>query len=489
MITAPGVPSLEALLERRSRRLRGLVLAISAGCSLGLAIYAIYRFIPPQPYGLADDYRVFMAAARLLAAGHDPYRLAALQSAEQALKRYPTLDPTLDSFAYLPFTAVLLEPLAKLPFWTSYVIFTCFGALMAVLTLVLLARDLGWTRIAPLLLGVLVSWVAMLGFAAGQFDALLLAALAGSLLLAWHDRPLFAGLVLGLVWIKPDLLWPAPMFLFLTLWPRRPKAWWFALGFAVASAVCLALSASGVGEWWQAAHRFAAGVGQLQPDLAGLPGLLGAAPSKWGLGLGLLAPGTLAIIAASLVAMAIFATWMMVSEDWRRVSPVARIAWGVGLPVGIWLAAAPYAHPNDDLLLLPLFMLTVGRDARRVHGLGLGLALLVVVWLLLIWPSLVIPWFIGLGCLGVLAVALWQWRTNPRFTGFGAGLCVLTLVMLPPVFSFHLLRVGLTPIAVLVLVVEGARTCWMEVGGAGTGPAYVTESGTGLQVGQSASGG
>jgi hypothetical protein len=230
-------------------------------------------------------------------------------------------------------------------------------------------------------------------------------------------------------------------------------------------------------------------VGQLQPDLAGLPGLLGAAPSKWGLGLGLLAPGTLAIIAASLVAMAIFATWMMVSEDWRRVSPVARIAWGVGLPVGIWLAAAPYAHPNDDLLLLPLFMLTVGRDARRVHGLGLGLALLVVVWLLLIWPSLVIPWFIGLGCLGVLAVALWQWRTNPRFTGFGAGLCVLTLVMLPPVFSFHLLRVGLTPIAVLVLVVEGARTCWMEVGGAGTGPAYVTESGPGLRVGQSVSGG
>jgi hypothetical protein len=195
----------------------------------------------------------------------------------------------------------------------------------------------------------------------------------------------------------------------------------------------------------------------------------------------------LTIIAASVATMAIIATWMMVSEDWKRVSPVARIAWGVGLPIGIWLAAAPYAHPNDDLLLLPLFMLTVGRDARRVHGLGLGLALLVMVWLLLIWPSLVIPWFIGLGCLAVLAAALWHWRTNPRFTGFGAGLCVLTLVVLPPVYSFHLLRVGLTPIAVLVLVVEAARTCWMEVGGAGTGPAYVTEPG--LRVGQSASGG
>jgi hypothetical protein len=362
------------------------VLLISVGCSLSLAAYALTRFIPPRPYGLADDYRVFFAAARLLGGGHSPYDLGKLQAVEQLAQFYSRLQPTLDSFAYLPIAATLLEPLSKLPFWASYVAFTCFGAAMALLMLALLARDLGWTRVAALVLGVLVSWIALLGFAAGQFDALMFAVLAGSMLLAWPDRPFLAGLVLALIWVKPDLLWPAPVFLFLVLWQRPRRAWWFALGFAAVSALCLAASSGLLPAWWRAAHGFASGVGTQQPDLAGLPGLLRASPAGFGLGTGVLAPGTLVVIAGALVGMAVFAAWMMLSSDWRQVSPVGRIAWGVGLPLGIWLLATPYAHPNDDLLLLPLIMLTVGRDARRVHGLGLGLALLAMVWLLLIWP-------------------------------------------------------------------------------------------------------
>ena len=74
-----------------------------------------------------------------------------------------------------------------------------------------------------------------------------------------------------------------------------------------------------------------------------------------------------------------------------------------------------------------------------------------------------IPWVVGLLAPAALGAVLWHWRTNPLFTGFGAGLYLLALVLLPPVWGFHLLHVGLTSIAVLVLVVEGARTCWMEV--------------------------
>ena len=59
------------------------MLLISVGCSLGLAAYALTRFIPPRPYGLADDYRVFFAAARLLGGGHSPYDLGKLQAVEQ----------------------------------------------------------------------------------------------------------------------------------------------------------------------------------------------------------------------------------------------------------------------------------------------------------------------------------------------------------------------------------------------------------------------
>jgi hypothetical protein len=473
--SAPGSARLEELLDRRTRRLRILVIGISVGLSLGLAVYAATRFFPPRPYGLADDFRVFYSAARMLARGQDPYRLHALQGVEQMVLHYPSLQPALDRFPYLPITAAILEPLTKLPFWVSYGLWTALGLGFLLLTLILMGRDLGWTRSALLALAVLVSWISILGFSAGQFDALMFAVLAGGMLLAWHDRPLLSGLVLGLIWVKPDLLWPAPIFLFLALWERPRRALWFAGGWAVVTVLCLAASPQLLGSWLTALHHFADGVGGLQPDLAGLPGLLGAAPRGFGLGTGLLAPGSLALLAAALLGLLAFAVWMMLAPDWSRVSPVGRISWGVGLPLAVWLAVTPYAHPNDDLLLLPLFMLTVGRDARRIHGHGLGLALVVVVWILLIWPAGVLPWELGLAALALLGVGLWHWRTDERLTGFGAGLCLLALVILPAVWPFHLLRVGLTPVAVLLLVVEGARTCWMEVGGAGTGPAYVVD--------------
>ncbi len=475
---------LEELLDRRSRRLRTLVLLLTIGISVGVAMYAMVRFVPPRPYGLAEDFRVFYAAAKILAAGGNPYHLRTLQAMEQAAQHYPPhgLRPIPDSFAYLPVAATLLGPLTVLSFWPSYILFTAIGLLALLVVTAFLAKDLGWRRVGTLELGVVACWIVVLGFSGGQFDALMLAVLGGAMLLAWHDRPLPAGLVLGLVWIKPDLLWPAPIFLFLALLNRRARAFWFAGGFAVTSVLCLSLHANLLPAWWVALRSFVGTVAGRRPDLAGLPGLLGVAPKGWRLGAGMVAPGTFLVVGVALVSMGVFSVWMMTSSDWRRVSAVGRIAWGVALPVAIWLAAAPYALPNDDVLLLPLFMLTVGRDARRVHGLGLGLALLVLVGFLLIWPLGVIPWSAGLLALAGLAVVLWRRRTDVRLTGFGAGLCLLALGILPTVWPLHLLRVGLTPVAVLLLVVEGARTCWMEVGGAGTGPAYVLDQ----QVGQEA---
>ena len=473
-----GSVTLEEVLDRRSRRLRILVLLLSVGISVGLAIFAVTRLVPPRPYGLADDFRVFYAAAKVLAAGGNPYRPDALQAVEQAAQRYPPtgLQPILDSFAYLPVAALVLVPLTALGFWPAYALFTATGLVALVLVTGLLGRDLGWRRLGGLEVGVAASWIVVLGLSSGQFDALMFAAVGGAMLLAWHERPLPAGLVMGLVWVKPDLLWPAPLLLFLVLIGQGTKGWRFAVGFAATSAVCLSLYPELISSWWTAALSFGASVARQQPDLAGLPSLAGAAPASWRLSPGILAPGTLVVVLVALLAIGVFAAWMMTSNDWARVSLVGKISWGVGLPLAIWLAATPYAHPNDDVLLLPLFMLTVGRDARRVHGPGLGLALIAVIWLLLIWPSGVVPWPVGFAALALLAIGLWHWRTDVRLTGFGAGLSLLSLVILPAVWPFHLLQVGLTPIAALILVVEGARTCWMEVGGAGTGPAYVTDA-------------
>jgi hypothetical protein len=471
----PEVGSLEELLGNRGRRLRWLVLAGALGCSLGLAVFALIREFPPRPSGLAGDYRIFYAAATVISRGGNPYSLNQLRLAENLGHASAGFNATLNTFVDPPATAWVLVPLSKLPFWLSYGIFSGLGVLVVVVTVTLLSRDLGWRHTSVLSASVLVSWVGLLGLLAGQIDALLFATLAGSMLLAWHERSLAAGCVLALILLKPTVLWPVPVFMFLALWPDRRRALRFAAGFLLVGALLLGASWTRLSLWWHSLWFFAAGVGPHQPDLAGLPGLLGAAPRAWGLGRGFSAPTTLLLVALAIGLMVSFGIWMMVSPDWRRVSLVGRVTWAAALPVGIWLLATPYAHPNDDLLLLPLFMLTVGRDARRVHGLGLGLSAAATALLLLVWPGGVVPWEFGLPVFAALAVGLWRWRTDVRLTGFGAGLCVMALATLPPVWAFHVLAVGLTPVAVLVLVVEGARTCWMEVGGAGTGPAYFAE--------------
>lgn len=483
--------SLEEVLDRRSRRLRGLVLLLSVGIGVGFAVFALSRLVPPGPDRVGADFRLFYAAATALARGSDPYRLSVLQAAEQATQHSPGPGPRpmLDRFAAPPVAGAVLIPLTRLGFWPAFALFTGLGLLALALVTALLGRDLGWRHLGGLELGVVASWIVVLGLLSGQFDALIFAAVGGAMLLAWHERALPAGLVMGLVWIRPELLWPAPLLLFLVLLRQRSRASRFAEGFAITTAASVIVYPGLLPGWWRALWSFGGSVARQPPDLAGLPTLAGAAPASWKLSAGLLAPGTLATGCLALLAIGIFSTWMLTSRDWDRVSQVGRIAWGVGLPLAIWLAATPYSHTNDDVLLLPLLMLTVGRDARRVHGLGLGLALVAVIWLLLIWPGGVLPWPVGLAVLALLSIGLWHWRTDERLTGFGAALCLLTLATLPAVSQFGLLRVDLTPVAVLILVVEGARTCWMEVGGAGTGPAYVTEPQPEPTIASSAAGG
>ena len=318
------------------------------------------------------------------------------------------------------------------------------------------------------------SWFKQQGFLYGQFDAVLLAAVGGAMLLAWHHRPLASGLVLGVLWLKPDLLWPAPIFLALALWPDRRRIFRFATGFAAVSLVALLASPGLLVPWGHALARFSAGIGTIQPNLSGLPSLQRAAPAAWGMTGHLLTPGTLAVIALALLGMVIFGWWLLAFSAWDRVTEVGRISWAVSVPVAIWLAATPYGHSNDDLLLLPLLVLILGRDVRRLHGSGLWLAMGVVLLVLLTWPAGVVPWQAALVVFGILAVALWRLREDQRLTGFGAGLAMLAVAYLPALDPIHLLPVSLTPLAALALVVEGGRTCWMEVGGAGTGPAYAS---------------
>ena len=434
------------------------------------------RLFPPSPYGLAEDYRVFYGAAHVVGAGANPYSQPVIRAAEQAAQHYRHLQPALDTFVNPPFVAWMLVPLAAVPFWVSYGLFTLCGLLALGVAVPPLARDLGWRHWPALLAAVVLGWIGLLGFVSGQFDAALTAALAGAMVLAWRGRGGWAGLVLTAIWIKPELLWPAPIFLVVALWPERRGAlragWGFGAGTSVLWLIQAAVAPQLLFAWWAQLRDFAGQVAQVQPDLSGLPGLLGAVPQAWHLGRGLHGPATVALVGLGLVAMAVFGWWMARGRDWARVTRVGRVGWGLALPVGLWLLVAPYAHPNDDLLLVPLLLLTVGRDARRVHGFGLIGSVAILVLFGLVWPLGLIPAVAAVPLAVAVAAILWWRRTDPRLTGLGTGLAVLALATLPVVYQFHTLPVGLTSLAVLVLCVEGARTVWIEVGGAGTGPAY-----------------
>ena len=81
---------------------RRIVLSCLLAVCVGFAAYALVHFFPPAPYGLADDWRVFYAAAQVIAHGGSPYSPTTMHVAEQMADHYSAVQPSLDYFADLP---------------------------------------------------------------------------------------------------------------------------------------------------------------------------------------------------------------------------------------------------------------------------------------------------------------------------------------------------------------------------------------------------
>ena len=328
-----------------------LVLLAAAGLSLGMAGYAI-RHIGP-----GVDFLVFYRAARTMGQGGSPY--------------------SIPGYVSIPGLAVLVEPLTRLPFRTAELIFFLFTTALAVAAIVGFGRQLGWKRPQLLAAGALISWVGLSGLIQGQVDAVLLAALLGGTVLVLRGRFFLAGLLIGLLWLKPDVMWPAALFAGVALWPNRSALVRYLLGLALTSAAFLGGSASLVPVWVQSLVQIGAGAGG-QSNLAGLPVLLSALPRSWGLGLGFGSPVTWALLLLSLAGLGWLAVQSAVSPRWRQLGTERRLVWAVGLGMGLWLLVAPYAHSYDDLLLLPLLVLVIGRDAVGVGRSGPALSVLLL---------------------------------------------------------------------------------------------------------------
>lgn len=435
---------------RRSRlgaqpRLALGILAVLVICFAG---FAVSRMFPGQSYGLADDWRVFYAAAAVVRHGGSPYDPAAIHAAEQGADHYAAVQPALDNFANLPVVAWALQPLTLLPFWVSYALAAALGAIAAGIAMYLWLRRWGWQRARGWTVLALLSWPALLGIFSGQFDLLLLALLVGGMTLSLHRRPGLAGAACtAAMLIKPHILWPLPLLLAAAQLPDRRAAIRCAAAAAatavglVGGAELLMPGATGI----FLAHLLAFGgqISSVQPDLSGLPGMVEHLPGGSAIAAAVTGLGTVAILG--------FAWFWAVSARARSLLPDLRVALGVGIGMAVWLVATPYGHPNDDVLLFPLIALLVGGDASGTRQRDLAWALAASILLI---AGFLVSAALGSILVVALAAAVWRRWTDVGQGGLAAG-SLVAIAVLPMIWPFHVLPVSLTPLAALTVAAGG----------------------------------
>jgi hypothetical protein len=409
------------------------------------AVFALAHMFPPAPYGIADDWRVFMGAAAVIGRGGNPYARMTLHVAEQLVDHYPHTQPALDNFTDLPVVGLLLRAFAWMPFWWSYAVFTAIGLAVSGVALRAWLSELGWVRRGAWILAALLSWPLLVGVFSGQLDLLMLGGTVAALLLMRRGSPWLAGLCMVAVLLKPHILWPLPLLLW-AAWASEPA---LARRFAAAAVTTLAggallgfLLVPHAFAFFPHVLRFAGQVDQVQPDLAGMPGLLLPLPGGHLAGDLLAALGAAGVIGLTVAAIR-YPRLRALPAEHRSLIPLAGLA--------LWLALVPYAHPNDDVLLFPLVAVVIGREGGALDARWLlrgAVASVVLAGVFVVQP-------VAGALLLVAAMAggtVWRDRVPARAA---PALALAALTLLPAVWPFHLVPVSLTPVAAALVAVAG----------------------------------
>ena len=295
-----------------------------------------------------QDFRDFFAAATLVARGGDPYDAGALAREQDRLYNQPGHFKPGDANFYDPlpypqgpWVALALVPTTALPWQTAYLLYLA-GAITAIAAAAwALLRLFGWSGRALLLAtgAIALSPVAFINLFQGQPVPFLLAAFAGAWILLRRDRPLLAGMLLALAWIKPHIGLP----LLVVLGVLEPAAvrnlvTGFAAGTLALFTVAAAVMRGALLDWPQTVLGQWSGALQ-QADLASInafayPALHGAARQ--------------ATVGLAILAAAGYVIWTFR----HRSSPLHRAMTLLLLT----LLAAPYAHSYDTLLLVPVIL-------------------------------------------------------------------------------------------------------------------------------------
>ena len=335
-----------------------------AYAALLATLIACYLTLLAWGHNIGVDFAYFRAAAVVATHGGNPYDFKQLWQAENALYNLPRhLQPGDPSYYYLdryynpPLFATLLRPLASLSFELGFAIYGAAVIGLAAAGSWLLVQSLGWTRYRRAAVTLtLVSPCVFLAVWNGQQSTLLLFALGAALYALRGERPGMAGALMALGWVKPHLLVPIAVAIPLLLPSGRlALRWYMGFGLATLAGIGLTVATTGVASIAAWLHTlfgytgYADAIQNYMPSLSGMTLIL--LPQPWN------RVGALALMAIGCCAMAV-----TVAQVRRRgAAPWA----GIGLLVATWLVFAPFAHTNDDvLLLLPLAVLW-GRDGAQ----------------------------------------------------------------------------------------------------------------------------
>jgi hypothetical protein len=290
-------------------------------------------------------------------------------------------------WSYPPTMLLLGVPLSRLPLVPGHIVWT-FGTL-GLLLIALRAGGLSWAACAVAVLS-----PAMLNNAAlGQNGALTAALLVGALLLI-DKRPAVAGILMGLLTVKPHLGLLLPVCVVAS---RNRRA----LGAAALTALA-AVVVTGLALGWDAWRLFFAVTAPTMRAILEAPWPSGYQVNAVTVFLSVRALGAsvpLAYAAQAAVALACTAlTW----RAWHRddADPHARMA----LTVALTLLASPYAYSYDMLAL------TAGVAALMALGGWRVTALEALTWL---WPGLthfVTQNYFPISPLVIAVVAWLAWR-------------------------------------------------------------------------------